>query len=297
MYKSLNPHILGITGRQSEIIELALTYGFRGIECDIQEFAKRVQVQGLDRAKRFLESAHLRMSGFELPMRWRGDEPTFQSELEKIGSLAQSAAAAGAKACHTAIMPATDMYPYHENFELHRKRLASIADALAQYGIRLGVTFSAAPAYRADKSFQFIYEADALVTLIKSVSSNNLGIVLDTWNWHFGGGRDAQLRALGADRIISVRIADAPGDATAESLRDDQRTLPQDPSVVPNQAILTLLAELGYKGPVSIDPHPSALSGMNREAVVQKVSTILDDMFRATGIVKVAMKPALTSSE
>src|SRR5262245_18626189 len=121
MYKSLNPQVLGIAGRQSEIIELALTYGFRGIECDIQEFARRVQVQGLDKAKRFPESAHLRMSGFELPMRWRGDESIFQAELEKLDAIAGNAAAAGAIACHTIVMPATDMFPYHENFELHRK--------------------------------------------------------------------------------------------------------------------------------------------------------------------------------
>src|SRR5687767_13415413 len=157
MYKALNPRGLGISGRQSEIIELALTYGFRGVEWDILEFAKRVQVQGLDKAKRFLESAHLRMSGFELPMRWRGEQSTFESELQNLDQLATYAAAAGAKACHTTIMPATDMFPYHENFELHRNRLSTIADALAKHGIKLGVTFLTAPAHRTDKSFQFIF--------------------------------------------------------------------------------------------------------------------------------------------
>ncbi len=297
MHKSLNPQVLGITGRQSEIIELALTYGFRGIECDILEFAKRVQVQGLDRAKRFLASAHLRMSGFELPMRWRGDESTFQSELEKLEPLAAYAAAAGAKACHTTIMPATDMFPYHENFELHRKRLAGIADALAKHGIRLGVSFLTAPSHRIDKSFQFIYEADALITLIKSVSSNNLGLVLDTWNWHFGGGSANQLRALTADRIVAVRIADAPVDASPESIREEQRTLPQETDVVQNAAMMTLLSEIGFKGPVSVDPHPSSLTGMNRETVVQKISASLDELFKAAGIARVTMKPALTATE
>ena len=41
MYKNLNTEILGITGRQSEIIELALTYGFRGIEIDIADLRRR----------------------------------------------------------------------------------------------------------------------------------------------------------------------------------------------------------------------------------------------------------------
>lgn len=297
MYKALNPIFLGLSGRQSEIIELALTYGFRGIECDIHEFAKRVQVQGLERAKRFLESANLRMSGFELPMRWRGDESAFQTDLEKLETLAQYAAAAGAKACHTKILPATDMFPYHENFELHRKRLASIAEALAKHDIRLGVLLISAPVHRADKSFQFIYEADALVTLVKSVSSNNLGLLLDTWNWHFGGGSAAQLASLGADRIIGVRIADAPAGTVAETITEESRIMPQEDGVIQNVAILTQLAEMGFKGPISLEPHPSALTGMTREAIVQKISAGLDELFKSAGISKSpAVKPTLAAA-
>lgn len=189
MYKTLSPQELGISGRQSEIIELALTYGFRGLEVDMQEFAKRVQLQGPEKAKRFLESAHLRVSGFELPTKWRGDETVYESELEKLEQIASCAASVGVKGCFTLIMPATDMFPYHENFELHRRRLGSMAEALGRHGIRLGIGFLAAPALRTGKSFQFIHEADALVTLIKSVASKNIGLMLDTWNWHFGGGK------------------------------------------------------------------------------------------------------------
>jgi hypothetical protein len=54
---------------------------------------------------------------------------------------------------------------------------------------------------------------------------------------------------------------------------------------------------MGYNGPVSVDPHPSSLTGMNREAIVQKISTTLDELFKASGVVKVAMKPALTATE
>lgn len=41
MYHNLNPAALGITGRQSELIELALTYGFGGLELDIAGIVKR----------------------------------------------------------------------------------------------------------------------------------------------------------------------------------------------------------------------------------------------------------------
>ena len=284
MYKTLNPQVLGISGRQSEIIELALTYGFRGLEIDTSEFAKRVELRGLERAKRFLESGHLKVSGFELPMKWRGDESVYEAELEKLDQIAGYAAALGVKGCHTPIMPATDMFPYHENFELHRKRLGAIADSLAKHGIRLGVSFFATSSHRTGKDYQFIHEADALVTLIKSVSSKNIGLMLDTWNWHFGGGKLDQVRALGADRIVAVRMAEAPAEATTATVTDEQRLIPAISGPVDNAAIIGVLSEIGYKGSVSADPHPSNLVGMTRDVIVQKCSQALDELLKTVGI-------------
>jgi sugar phosphate isomerase/epimerase len=265
------------------------------MEIDIPEFAKRVQLQGPERAKRFIDSAHLRISGFELPTKWRSDETVYESELEKLQQVAGYATTLGIKACRTLVMPATDMFPYHENFELHRRRLGAIAELLGKHGIRLGVSFLASPAHRAEKAFQFIHEADALVTLIKSVSSKNIGLALDTWNWHFGGGKLEQLRALGADRIISVRMSEAPADASIATLTDEQRLIPVMGGPVDNASVIGVLSEIGYKGAVSADPHPAALVGMTRDAIVQKCSHALDELLKTVGILRAPRVAASTS--
>jgi sugar phosphate isomerase/epimerase len=296
MHKTFNPKDLGISGRQSEIIELALTYGFRGLEIDMQEYAKRVQLQGQERARRFLDSAHLRVSGFELPIKWRGDETVYEAELEKLDQIAACAASLGVKGCHTVIAPATDMFPYHENFELHRRRLGAISEALAKHAIRLGVGFLAASSHRQGKSFQFIHEADALVTLVKSIASRNVGLLFDSWDWHFGGGKLDQLKSLGADRIVSVRLAEAPAEATNATTTDEQRLIPVLGGPVDNGSVIAILSEMGYKGPVSADPHPAALIGLTRDAIVQKCSTALDDLLKTVGIVR-APKVAATAAE
>lgn len=286
MYKTFSPSTLGISGRQSEIIELALTYNFRGLELDITEFAKRVQLQGLDRARRFLESAHLKVSGFELPIKWRGDESVYESELEKLEQTSTLAESLGIKTCFTPVMPATDMFPYHENFELHRRRLGAIAEALGKHGLKLGLEFLAAPIYRTERAFQFIHEADALLTLLKSIASKNVGLVLDTWNWHFGGGKLEQIRTLGPDRIVGVRLAEAPADATPVTITEEQRLIPVLGGPVDNGSYLAVLSEIGYKGAVSADPHPAALGGMTRDMIVQKCSFALDELLKTIGIVR-----------
>ena len=46
MFKNLNLAALGLAGQTSEIIELALTFGFQGLDINIQEFATRVKLHG-----------------------------------------------------------------------------------------------------------------------------------------------------------------------------------------------------------------------------------------------------------
>ena len=75
MFKNLNANVLGISGRQSELIELALTYGFRGMDVDMSELLKRSESRGIDWAARFIRSAHnssrFSAGGFDLPICWQ----------------------------------------------------------------------------------------------------------------------------------------------------------------------------------------------------------------------------------
>ena len=47
MFRNLSTEGLGVSGRQSEIIELALSFGFKGIDLDLVDFQQQVQVNGL----------------------------------------------------------------------------------------------------------------------------------------------------------------------------------------------------------------------------------------------------------
>ena len=64
MYKNLNATVLGVSGRQSELIELAMTYGFRGLDIDIVDLVKRTQRSEFEKAARYLFSAKMLVSGF-----------------------------------------------------------------------------------------------------------------------------------------------------------------------------------------------------------------------------------------
>jgi sugar phosphate isomerase/epimerase len=288
---------LGITGRQSEIIELALTYGFRGLELDIQDFAKRVEHRGLDHAGRFLRSSQLKIGGFELPVRWRSDEAVFQADLERLDQVLAAVTSIGAKNCHTVVLPGSNQWSYHENFELHRKRLGIVCQKLSSHGMTLGLGLLAAVSHRQDQQYQFIREAEPLLTLIKSVGADNLGLMLDTWNWHFTGGTREMLRNLGSNGIVSVYLAEAPADANSETLSEDQRLLPNPDGPVGNLATVALIHEMGYRGPVTMAPHPRCVSGKTRDSIVQHCGNVFEDLWRALGLARPSRPAPAVSAE
>lgn len=280
MFKNLNPALLGITGRQSEIIELALTHGFRGLDVELYDLEKHTKHPGADSTIRLLTSARLRIGAVELPVRWRGTEDAFQADLKGLDELAAFAANAKVSACTTQVLPGSDDLPYHENFEMHRTRLAQIADALAKHNIRLAIGFQAAAARRTSRHFQFIQEANSLAMLLKSVGSPNAGLWLDTWDWNVGGGTADTLRALGIGRVAYVTVADVPADADRSNLSEERRLLPAEDGTAQLPEIFAALRQAGYQGPITLAPHPSCFSGARREAIAQKCSAALDQLLK-----------------
>src|SRR5215218_7221108 len=111
MFKNLNPQFLGVSGRQSEIIELALSNRFKGLDLNLLDFAEQVATYGLPHARRLLDSARIRISSFRLPLAWESEEQldqTFESVIKKLPEHASLAAALGCTRCSTVIEPASD---------------------------------------------------------------------------------------------------------------------------------------------------------------------------------------------
>lgn len=281
MYKNLSAEGLGISGRQSELIELALTHGFKGLDLDIIDLAKRAQSQGVPQACRFLKSANIEVGGFDLPIRWLADEATFQADLPLLNTALEVAQFLGGKGCYALIQPGSDDLPYHENFEFHRKRLAEVAAILAKFEMKLGLGLLAAPAHRVERRFEFICQADPLLTLIKTIGAKNIGLLYDTWNWRVGGGTLEQVRDFGSEGIVAVRIADAPAEIDPATAVETDRLLPTEGGAVDCSAVMVMLAEVGYEGPVSLFPHASRLTGRTRETNVQAAKVVLDDLLKA----------------
>jgi sugar phosphate isomerase/epimerase len=284
MFKNLNSEALGVSGSQSQLIEMALSFGFKGIDLDILDFTEQVKAHGLPHARRLIDSAKLKLGSFKLPVDWRGDDATFKKDLDLLPAYIATAAELGCTRVVTHVEPGCDQRPYHQNFEFHRQRLTEIAKKLEPSGIRLGVGFIAAADVRHGKAFEFIHNLDALLMLLSMVTAKNVGVSLDVWQLYAGGGSIDSLKKLTAEKIVTVQLADATNDPAAEKWHSKNRLFPGETGVIDCPAILVALAEKGYDGPVTPVPHVNRVANMRRDAIAKLAGEKLDQVWKAAGL-------------
>ena len=142
MFKNLSAQGVGTSGSQNELIESALSFGFRGLDMNLMEFVGQVKSRGSAHARRLLDSAKFQVGGFELPTRWQARRRDYRAETGATARMDRRRRRSGLSPAHlTWIEPANDEQPFHQKFETSRKRLAELAKALEPHGIRLGVAF------------------------------------------------------------------------------------------------------------------------------------------------------------
>lgn len=293
MFKNLNPRALGLSASQSELIELSLSFGFRGVDLDLVEFADEVKRHGLPKARRLLDSAKLLVGTVNLPVDWQAGEAAFAEQLPRLTELAALAAGLGCRRALTVIDPASDERPYHQNFEFCRQRLAEVGRMLAEHDMRLAVGFDSSEAARKNRGFEFIHDLDALLVLLGNVGLDNVGLWLDVWHvWAAGGSLEASRKKLTAGLVMAVSLADA---AAAEELATAKasdphdpatRRLPGDTGIIDSAAALTMLGEAGYDGPVTVLCDASRFAGLRRDQIVKLTAEKLDAAWKAAGLNK-----------
>lgn len=295
MFKCLSAEALGISTGQSETIEAALSFGFKGVDIDIASFAAHVNDRGLPHARRLLDSAKLKIGYFRLPIDLESDDAAWQNGLTALDSQAALAASLGCTRCLTWVAPASNDRHFHQNFEFHRTRFTDVARLLDAHGIRLGIGFHAAGDLRQGRAFEFIRTFDALGLLVSVVQAKNVGVVVDGWDLAASGGSIEALQKIGAEKIVAVQLADAPQNAAEQNWTSTARLLPGETGVVDSPAVLAALAAKGYDGPITPVPDPSRFQGIRRDAIVRLTGEQLDKVWKAAGLTP-AGKPAPTAT-
>lgn len=278
MYKILNSRGLGVGGKQNELIELALTHNFNGVEVDMVDLVGRHDALGKQFACQFLQSAKTDLGTFVLPIEIGGTDEAYTAGMAKIDTIIDLATTLNAKCCYVEVEPNSELYSFQECFEKYQSRLQEISEKFSSSTIKIGLALKSSEAKEADGNFKFIQTPDELLTLIKAVGQPNVGLCLDAWEWAVGGGTVDQLASAELGSLLTeVRLADVSADADKAAIKNSDRTaLPGDSENSFSVALAKAIISSGVEVPVSVSTDLSTYSNGSRNRVVASISSQLD---------------------
>jgi sugar phosphate isomerase/epimerase len=279
MYKNLSPGAIGVRADTARALQLARANGFRGIDLSVGEAAQL----GVERTAALFADAETLPGGWGLPVAWSAEEAKFQADMESLRHYADVAAQLGCTRCMTWIMPASDERAFDANWNFHVERFTPIARILADAGCRLGLEFIGPKTLRARFKHEFVYTMPEMLRMGAAIGPN-VGLLLDCWHWYTSGGTVEDLRALTPEQVVYVHVNDAPAGVAVDEQVDNVRMLPGATGVIDITSFLQVLSQIGYDGPVTVEPFSEALNALPAEDAVRVTAEALDRVWRQAGL-------------
>ncbi|HBJ36334.1 MAG TPA: xylose isomerase [Planctomycetaceae bacterium] len=285
MYKTFSPAALGITGRQSELIELALTYGFRGFDIDMADMRRRAARSTADDAFKYLKATDLVIGGFSAEVDLDAEDDVYKAQLAALHPTSDLAAQWKARYACIHVPAATDRAAYPEYFEVIRARLTQIAEVLGARKLKLAIGFSAGKEMSHGKQFPFITNAEGLLALVKAISVDNVGMIVDSFDWLVSGSTLAQVASLNPKSIVTVRLGSILPGVDLTTATSDDRVLPVLEGPLSHVAFVMKLKEIGFEGPIGPSASGSQYKAETREFIVSTGQEAIDEILTQAGIV------------
>jgi sugar phosphate isomerase/epimerase len=285
MYANLNPNAVGIrTASFEQLAELAARCGFGGVDVPL---AALEDDRSADAAGAVLRRLGLRGGLFPLPANFFSTQQEFDSGLARLSVIAPRAARIGVVRTYDHIWSGSNDLVFAENWPWHVERLKVLVEMLGRHGIRMGIEFLGPKTLQDGFAHPFIRTLEQAIELTDAVGAG-LGIVLDTFHWYCSGGTLDQLRSrLDGRRIVNVHLNDARADRQRDEQLDMERAMPLETGVIDAAAVVRVLHEKGYDGPVIVEPfQPAAgrFSKLPSGDAASQVAASLRELFDRAGI-------------
>lgn len=272
-YKILNSGGLGVGGRQNELIELALTHKYDGVEIDMNDLVGRHDTLGKEFACQFLQSARIDLGTFDLPIDFGATDADYAKQCERLETIIDLAQTLGTHQAVIRIAPQAKELAFQENFEKHSSRISEVADKFQAAEMRLGLFLQASKVGKTAGDFKFIQTAEEIATLVKTIGHSNVGLCIDAYEWSVGDGALDQLSDLDLNQTVTeVRFADLAATADKANLDAKDLLLPGDGEDSFSVKLANLLIEKDYQGPIAVATNVASYSDGNRHRTVEKLS-------------------------
>lgn len=245
MFLALNSVLLNGRVKWPEFARLAARTGFPGTDVMLAA----AMADGVDATNSLLNGLHVRPAVIDFPVEFRKDDAAFEASLGKLDAAASFAAAIHCPRMITYIMPSSDT-PAAQLRETYKQRFTKSAQILARHNVRLGLEFLGPLELRKKFKYEFIWRMNDMLQFAKECGEN-VGLLLDSWHWHWAGATTQDIVAAGRERIVHVHFNDAPN-VQPDQAHDNQRLLPGE-GIINLVGFLRALHQIGYRDALSVE--------------------------------------------
>ena len=273
---------IGVSGNQTEMIDLAARHGFESVEAKAHDLAKLNDDQR-QRLLQDLKGKNLVWGAAGLPVDFRREEATFREGLKALPNLMAGLQKAGVSRVSTWLSPSHDSLTYVQNFKQHARRLREVSKILKDNGQRFGLEYVGTFNLWTRNRFPFIHSMAEAADLIDEIGTGNVGFVLDSWHWWTADESEADLLGLQNHQIVAVDLNDAPKGVAKREQMDNRRELPAATGVIDIKPFLGALQKIGYDGPVRAEPFNQPLRALGNEEACAATAYALKKAFTLLG--------------
>ncbi len=245
MFVSLNSSLTR-TLPWPDFARLAARLGYGGVDVNLNG----ARAQGVDATRTLFGELKITPAVANLPVRFAGDETTYQEDLKRLDEAAAFVSGIGCPRM-MAVLPPASATPKAEFRRVIKDRLAAISEILLRSHIRLGLEFLGPLHFRKRQPYEFIWRMDETLAFAKECGPN-IGLTLDAWHWHHAGASAPDILVAGKSHIVHVHVSDAARQP-AEDVRDNQRLMPGE-GVIDLVTFFQSLQRIGYEDAVSPEP-------------------------------------------
>jgi len=265
---------IGVRADQRQALEYAAKYGFRAVEPQVG-FLQGLSDEELAALREEMQAKGVIWSAAGLPVEFRGDLNAFTRSLKALPSFAAALSRAGVDRVGTWISPAHKTLTYRANFRLHAVRLRAVADILDDHGVRLSLEYVGPKTSWSAGRFPFIHTLEEMKELIAEIGHPCVGYTLDSWHWYTAGESAEDIKTLRGGDVLIVHLNDAPAGVPVDQQIDGVRDLPAATGVIDLKTFLGTLAEIGFQGPVYVEPFKRWPAELDPEEAVRQTAEAL----------------------
>lgn len=287
MYKNLSPGAIGIKCGFVEGLDLARDAGFAGADLNLGDAQRIAAEKDAEAVKALYAERGLQIGGWGFPVSWRASDAEFFESLGQLPAQAKLAAEIGCFRTTTWVLSFSDELTRKQHFDRFVRRFRLAAEILGDHGHRLGLEFIGPRTLRAGRKHPFVYSMDGMLAVCCAIDRPNVGLLFDVWHWYTAQSTLDDVRQLTSDEVVYVHINDAPAGVDVLDQVDNRRCLPAETGVIPNGELLKILSEVGYDGPVTVEPFNQPLRDIAERgplAAAKKTKESLDQVFGQAGL-------------